>query len=160
MKYVTVYVLGWNIMEYKSCTKCGEVLPNARKFFHFSKKCRNGLRSICIKCRHQEYKKTSKQQNKVSRKYYKQNSEKIKNHLLKKYYSISLKQYNKMVKVQKECCAICGKHQSKLKKALGVDHNHKTGKVRKLLCDHCNLTLGHFEKYRKQFNNYLEVNDE
>lgn len=31
-------------------------------------------------------------------------------------------------------CAICGKPRSSFKKNFSVDHNHKTGKVRGLLC--------------------------
>lgn len=39
-------------------------------------------------------------------------------------------------------CAIC---QSKPRARLHIDHNHKTGKYRGLLCDNCNLGLGHFK---------------
>lgn len=38
-------------------------------------------------------------------------------------------------------CAICGKHERRFKKRLAVDHNHKTGKVRSLLCFPCNRFL-------------------
>lgn len=61
---------------------------------------------------------------------------------LKQSYGISPDDYNRMFDEQNGCCAICGKHQSQLKKRLYVDHNHKTGKVRKLLCQHCNTLLG------------------
>ena len=35
-------------------------------------------------------------------------------------------------------CAICGKHESQFVNRLAVDHNHKTGRVRGLLCYRCN----------------------
>jgi len=41
-------------------------------------------------------------------------------------------------KLQKGCCAICGKHQRMFKRRLNLDHNHKTGQIRGLLCYRCN----------------------
>lgn len=35
-------------------------------------------------------------------------------------------------------CYICGKPESHFTKRLAVDHNHKTGRVRGLLCFRCN----------------------
>lgn len=62
---------------------------------------------------------------------------KIKDVQLKWKYGISFKDYIRLSKSQKNKCAICGK----LKK-LQVDHNHKTGKIRGLLCQNCNFVLG------------------
>lgn len=47
----------------------------------------------------------------------------------------------KLSDAQTACCAICKKHESNFKKRLAVDHNHKTGKVRGLLCYRCNKFL-------------------
>jgi len=79
----------------------------------------------------------------------------------KKYYGISLDDYNKMFNEQHGGCAICGKHQSKLKRPLVVDHSHVTGVVRGLLCDKCNLALGSFDGLEKimQAVDYLKRND-
>jgi len=38
-------------------------------------------------------------------------------------------------------CAICGKLSSEFKKRLSVDHNHRTGQIRGLLCFKCNKFL-------------------
>lgn len=73
-------------------------------------------------------------------KYYKENKEKNKY----KRYGLTLEEYNEISKTQNDCCAICGKHKSKLKKELVVDHCHSTGKVRGLLCYGCNTSLGVF----------------
>lgn len=62
---------------------------------------------------------------------------------LKKKYNISLEDYTKMFEEQEGVCAICGLTSSK---ALHVDHNHTTGKIRSLLCGHCNVGLGHFKE--------------
>ncbi len=64
----------------------------------------------------------------------------------KKRYGVSLEEYNILLQLQNYCCAICNIHESKLKHGrnqyLAVDHNHKTGKVRGLLCYKCNSALG------------------
>lgn len=57
---------------------------------------------------------------------------------LRKKYGISLRNYNAMMRRQKGCCEICGKHQRDENRALAVDHNHKTKQVRGLLCCYCN----------------------
>lgn len=61
-----------------------------------------------------------------------------------KQYNITIEQYDDIFKLQEGKCHICGKHQNELKTKLCVDHNHKTNKVRGLLCDKCNRGLGHF----------------
>jgi hypothetical protein len=66
-----------------------------------------------------------------------------KNHHLQDNFGISLKQYNELFDLQQGCCAICGAHQTKLSKALAVDHDHETGEIRGLLCSGCNFILGH-----------------
>jgi hypothetical protein len=47
-----------------------------------------------------------------------------------------------MLLAQNGVCAACFKTCS-IKKNLAVDHDHKTGKVRGLLCQNCNVALGH-----------------
>ena len=53
--------------------------------------------------------------------------------------------YNLIFEEQNGCCAICGRHQSQLSQSLCVDHDHKTGEIRGLLCSDCNLGLGCFQ---------------
>lgn len=62
-------------------------------------------------------------------------------HLLKKKYGITEKEYQQMLLQQGMTCAACSTAPTK-NKSLCVDHNHKTGKVRGLLCSFCNLVVG------------------
>ena len=50
--------------------------------------------------------------------------------------------YTKQLHQQFGRCAICEQHP--VKKKLARDHNHKTGRFRALLCQHCNQGLGFF----------------
>ena len=62
---------------------------------------------------------------------------------LRKNYNLSLKEYERLLGQQHGVCAICRQPQSR--RNLCVDHCHKTGKIRGLLCDSCNLVLGKFK---------------
>lgn len=60
-------------------------------------------------------------------------------------YGITTIEYELMLERQKGVCKICGEPPSGYKKRLGVDHCHKTHKIRGLLCHDCNLGLGYFK---------------
>jgi Recombination endonuclease VII len=66
----------------------------------------------------------------------------IKHWRLKTHYKMSIEQYEDLLVKQNHECAICETPQSELRVALGVDHDHKTGKIRGLLCDVCNRAIG------------------
>jgi hypothetical protein len=59
---------------------------------------------------------------------------------VKNKYGLSEQQYNDLLDKQGEYCAICGDYLI----SPHVDHDHKTGNVRGLLCADCNQGLGHF----------------
>lgn len=62
---------------------------------------------------------------------------------LQRKYNIGIEKYNQIFAEQSGRCAICGKHQSELRKRLSVDHCHVTKNVRGLLCVSCNIGIGH-----------------
>ena len=53
---------------------------------------------------------------------------------------ITLRKYDELFEKQNGVCAICGLPE--IMKRLCVDHNHRTGEVRGLLCSQCNILLG------------------
>lgn len=63
----------------------------------------------------------------------------------KRKYGITADEFNAMVAAQENACAICQKNgATERHRRLSVDHDHQTNKVRELLCDDCNVGLGHF----------------
>ena len=76
------------------------------------------------------------------------------NRKLKQNYNITLDEYNLMVEAQQNRCLIC--NTMPLNKKLYVDHNHTTGRIRGLLCHHCNSGLGYFKDNTKFLQKAIE----
>ena len=69
-------------------------------------------------------------------------SEESRNERLQRQYSITEETYAAIFQKQNGKCAICKCRQHYQR--LSVDHDHKTGMVRGLLCTNCNRGLGRF----------------
>lgn len=69
-----------------------------------------------------------------------------KSRALRDSFNLSLDDYNEMLESQKGKCAICNQPEAQMRngklKALAVDHNHKSGSIRGLLCSDCNTGIG------------------
>lgn len=127
----------------KTCNTCKTPKPYDQ--FHKCKKSKLGIKGDCKKCR-SDYVKFYRSNNRDlmkenSNRYYYNNKDKVRDGYYKRYYGISMAQYLELLEKQNNSCALCG---CVPKKHLSVDHDHKTGKVRGLLCLKCNSSLGVF----------------
>lgn len=85
---------------------------------------------------------------------------------IKAKYGISKEDYLNLVERQEDKCAICGEKETTINhwkentvRRLAIDHCHKTGIIRGLLCYRCNTTLGKVEDSPELLKNmaaYLE----
>lgn len=69
---------------------------------------------------------------------------------LKSRWGLTVDEFDSILEKQDGVCAICGQQEPTLDKfgnpkRLSIDHNHKTKKIRKLLCSYCNRGLGFFQ---------------
>lgn len=65
-------------------------------------------------------------------------------------YAITAEDFEAMLEVQGGVCAICGEEDARKREdgtsyPLSVDHDHRSGRVRMLLCGPCNSGLGLFK---------------
>jgi hypothetical protein len=85
---------------------------------------------------------------------------------LQRKYKINFNEYTVLYKNQNGICLICSIPLRLLSgdstnKPANVDHCHRTGKIRGLLCNNCNRGLGHFQDREDLLLNaigYLRVN--
>lgn len=127
----------------------------------------------CYKCyKHAYHRKNAAKHCKRSRDHYIKNREaKLryqKSYTLKSAYGITLDDYEQMLSAQGGMCAICGqppnptparrKPRIRPDRQLVVDHDHRTGRVRGLLCNKCNTGLWGLEdeSWRLKAEAYLE----
>lgn len=104
-------------MELLTCTRCKQDKPGTPEFFPLHNKKRNGLDSWCRACR-------ATYRNEICR---------------GKFREAITDEHLKQIKAEVTECVICGANGP-----LVVDHDHVTGQVRGMLCNHCNRGLGHF----------------
>jgi hypothetical protein len=69
---------------------------------------------------------------------------KAKDKRLRLHFGLTFDEYMAIYNAQDGKCGICRRPRSDFKNSLAVDHNHKTGLVRGLLCMICNRALGKF----------------
>ncbi len=128
----------------RTCRKCG--IPKDKDSFHpmRGKRAIHGYRySLCIQCSRANYATRRKVWNANNVERVQASRRRIQ---FKKNYGITIEDYNSILSMQGCVCAICGGSRSKSDKwkNLAVDHSHKTGQVRGLLCMECNAGLGSF----------------
>lgn len=141
-----------NVSEGQVCKACDTFKPFSE--YRKSSRFKDGHLSRCTDCI-----------NAAQREYYSRNKDRIKakereyrakedptlrreRHLsatLKRVYGISKDEFYVMLKSQHGCCKICQKVLKRGPGGASVDHCHKTGYVRGILCQKCNAGLGMFE---------------
>ena len=143
------------------CTVCLVEKPTVQ--FRKSKRTKTGYINTCALCHAKQWRERyylNKQRNRekinayrtkrlevtraLNRDSYHRNKHSRNDIVLMKRYGITGADREAMYDRQQGKCAICGRHESEFKRGLHIDHSHITGRVRKLLCYHCNRHLvGH-----------------
>ena len=87
---------------------------------------------------------------------------KTRNRKLLEKYGITLSERDAIFVTQNFCCAACGSPEPGSKTGWHTDHSHRTDQVRGILCQPCNVILGHAKdnpQTLKSLIAYLERTD-
>lgn len=119
--------------EQKICTKCG--IRKSIKSFSKRNARSCGYASSCKECLNQWRRIDKTIRPDVYRDYEHERG-------LRRNYNMSSEEYCTLLERQNGKCACCGTPATIFKRRLHVDHSHKTGQVRSLLCTYCNPLIG------------------
>lgn len=144
----------------KKCCTC----KNEKSFDNFYRS-RNGVGGVHHRCKECTKALSSKHyfSNKNSylekqKEYRKKNRKKYLGDLreakLRRQYGMTLKDYDNMVIEQLGSCAICNE-PNVTKRNMHIDHCHKTGRIRGLLCSKCNQAIGLFRDSEQNMLNAI-----
>ncbi len=127
--------------ELNECSKCHLALP--RNEFRRDKVKSNGLHSHCRICSRQTKEQTRGHDQELARARNKRWRDKHKYRRdINSKYGMSIRERQLLLIKQNHKCAICGIPEMEMMCRLSIDHCHKTGAVRGLLCKKCNLAIG------------------
>lgn len=126
----------------KTCNNCFETKEYNQ--FYKEAKSKDGYRKQCKNCKNQKtlnWRKENKEHyNSTMRKYNQKHYDKLRLHR----YKLSMEEYENLLLNQDNKCKLCNKSPSK-NRPLAIDHCHKTGKVRGLLCYNCNRGMHYID---------------
>jgi C4-type Zn-finger protein len=129
----------------KYCPSCGKWKKSSE--FYKSSNSSDGLSGHCKECMKNRIAMDSmngKHYRKYGRAYYNENKSKELSRALVKNYGITREDKRAMLESQNYKCPICGQTLELDGRKTHLDHDHKTGKIRGVLCDKCNKGLGNF----------------
>ena len=152
----------------KVCRGCNKNLDISE--FYIQKKRKDGsilYKNYCKKCHNEsnykKYHSLTSEEKKKRNKRYKENvgAEYHRNWKLQKQYGITLEDFNNMIEKQDNKCYICDTvfaepSSRTFQNTPNVDHNHETGKIRKILCRDCNTMLGLAKENIQTLHNAIE----
>lgn len=119
---------------YKECNKCLD--DKTYQQFRVDKRRKDGRESICRECR-----------SKAVRKWRAENPGARRESDIERLYNITIEEAKAQLKKQGGKCPLCSVKLTK--KNHNIDHCHTTKKFRGILCNTCNLGIGHFERFQK-----------
>ena len=129
----------------KICSEC-RVQKTDTEFFR-DKNRKSGLTPSCKQCQkdHMARPETQVRIKAYRKKRWKEDKPKWQQEKRLRTYGLTEEGYQKLLKDQDYRCAICRDDDPKHKTGQWqVDHDHRTGLIRGLLCSPCNLSLGGF----------------
>ena len=165
-------------MDVRTCPICKQSKPLNAEHFHRQTANHSGFTSYCKPCQSEYIKKRrdskgetvferlthtnthricrscgqetpNEQMRAKNNKYWHSNCKSCRS-VKRNKYGITPDDYKAMLDDQNGVCWICKKFDNK---ALSVDHDHETAKVRGLLCRKCNRALGLFEDDAERLKN-------
>lgn len=137
--------------ETKLCTMCKKE-KSISSFRSRGGNMKHLLKSRCNTCLYGEHKRWVDENLDKVREYREKDSWTIVKRCLRR--GITPEQLIDMYESQEECCAIC--HIKIEISESAIDHNHKTGEFRGVLCKTCNRALGMFKDSPKIISSALQ----
>jgi hypothetical protein len=122
----------------KRCADCREWKPLEE--FPSNRNYKDGRHPYCKPCHNARSKESTQRLYGGSRHYH-----------LKRRYGIGAAEVDELIRLQAGVCPICARENPE-----HVDHDHKSGKVRGILCFNCNGGLGQFSDNTERLVNAID----